>query len=283
MKTRIINTIGLIALIISSSVSYGQDLPMPSPSATTIQKVGLTDVTIVYSRPGVKDRVIFGDLVKYNEMWRTGANKATAITFSTDVEIMGNALKAGTYALFTIPGENEWEIIFNSNTEQWGTYEHKDEEDVLKVKVKPESAEFRESMLFYIDDLKNESATINLHWDKIRVSIPITTNTSDQAKINIEAAIAEANGTFRVYNGSARYYLDNNMDVVQALEWAKKSVSMAKKYWNLTTLSRAEAANGNYKEAIKLAEEAKQLAVEGKSDGYIKQNEENIATWKGKK
>ena len=132
----------LLSIVLSGVFSLGllqaQDLPMPSPAASVKQRVGLTDIEITYSRPGVKDRVIFGDLVPYNEMWRTGANKASAISFSTDVMIMGNELKAGTYAIFTTPGESEWEIIFNNNTEQWGTSAHKDEEDVLKIKVKSE-------------------------------------------------------------------------------------------------------------------------------------------------
>ena len=257
-----------------------QDLPMPSPAASVNQRVGLTDIEITYSRPGVKDRVIFGDLVPYNEMWRTGANKATAISFSTDVKIMDNDLKAGNYAIFTIPGENEWEVIFNNNTEQWGTGGHKDEEDVLKIIVKPESAEFRESMLFYFDDLRDASATMNLHWDKTRISIPITVDSKDEAVKNIESAISKAESQYSVYNGAARYYLDNDMDAAKALEWAKKSVSMQKKYWNLTTLSRAQAANGLKKEAIKTAAEAKAMAAEANSKGYVKTNEENIAKWK---
>ena len=111
---------------------------MPSPSASVKQRVGLTDFEIVYSRPGAKDRKIFGELVPFNEMWRTGANKATAISISDDVKVAGSNLKAGTYAIFTIPGESQWEIVFNKNTEQWGTYDHKAEEDVLRVKVPSE-------------------------------------------------------------------------------------------------------------------------------------------------
>ncbi len=270
-------TLGL-AVLLSTSI-FAQDLPKPSPTATTTERVGLTDVEIVYSRPGVKDRKIFGDLVPYGEMWRTGANKATAITFSTDVKINGNDLGAGTYAIFTVPGESEWEIIFNNNTEQWGTYAHKDEEDVLKVKVASKKAEFRESMLMFVDDIRDESASINLHWENTLVSIPFSVEVKDVAKMNIDAAIKEAEGRYSTYNSSARYYLDNNMDAAKALEWAQKSVDMQKKYWNLTTLSRAQAANGDYKTAIKTSEEAEKLATEANSKGYIKQNVDNRAAW----
>lgn len=278
IKSFISSSLVTMLFLISVSVN-AQDLPAPSPSATVKQRVGLTDVEITYSRPGVKDRVIFGDLVPYNELWRTGANKVSAISFSTDVTIMNNKLPAGTYAIFTIPGESEWTFIFNSNTEQWGTYAHKDEEDVFKVRINPESSEPTESMMFYFDDIRDESATINLQWATTRISIPFTVEVKEDAIKNIDAAIAEAQGTFRVYNNSARYYVDNNLDAAKALEWAKKSVSMEKKFWNLTTLARAQAANKMYKDAIKTAEEAKAMAVEEKNKAYTDQNTKNIETW----
>ncbi|HAW50868.1 MAG TPA: hypothetical protein DCX54_00860 [Flavobacteriales bacterium] len=274
-------------LIICALLTFGntraQELPMPSPSATVTQTVGLTKIEINYSRPGVKDRVIFGGLVPYDEMWRTGANKATSITFSDDVNIDGTELKAGTYALFTIPGEKEWEVIFNNNLEQWGTYSHKDEEDVLKIKIASEPAEFIESMHIYFDDLRDNSASINIHWEKTRISIPISVEVAQKAQANIEAAIKKAEQSNSTYRNAARYYLNNNLDAKQALTWAQKSVDMGKEYWNLTTLAEAKQANGLTKEAIKLAEEAKTLAVAAKSDFYIKENEKNIAAWKAKK
>lgn len=262
---------------------HAQELPMPSPSATVKQTVGLTKIEINYSRPGVKDRVIFGELVPYNKMWRTGANKATSISFSDDVKINGSELKAGTYAVFTIPGEKEWEVIFNSNLEQWGTYNHKDEEDVLKIKVASKAAEFIESMHIYFDDLRDKTASINIHWEKTRISIPVEVEVAEKAQANIQAAIKEAEEANSTYRNAARYYLNNNLDVVQALEWAQKSVDMGKKYWNMTTLSRAQHANGLTKQAIKTAEEAKVLATTAKSDFYIKENTKNIAEWKAKK
>lgn len=275
-----ISKILLAVLLTFAAKLHSQDLPSPSPAATVKQRVGLTDIEITYSRPGVKDRVIFGDLVPYNEMWRTGANKASAITFSTDVEIMGNKLAKGTYAIFTIPGESEWEIIFNKNTEQWGTNGHKPEEDVLRVKVKSETAQQTESMMFYFDDIRDESATINLQWAAVNVSVPFTVKANEEAMANIDKALADAKNTFRVYHNSARYYLDNNLDAAKALEWASKSTAMQKTYWNMTTLSRAQAANKMYKEAVKTAEEAKTLAIAEKSDFYVKQNTENITAWK---
>lgn len=260
-----------------------QNLPQSSPAATVEQTVGLTDVKITYSRPGVKDRKIFGELVPYGELWRTGANKATAISFSTDVKIQGNALKAGTYAIFTIPGEDEWTFIFNNNTEQWGAEGHKDEEDVLKIKVKSQVTDFKESMLFYIDHLRDQSATINLAWDKVLISVPMEVSVDEEAMKNIKMMLEEANGMFRVYNNAAKYYLDHGKDVKSALDWAGKSVSMDKKFWNLTVLAQAQAANGMSKEAIKTAEEALAMAQTAKNAHYTKVNQDNIAAWKAKK
>ena len=262
---------------------HAQELPSPSPAATVKQRVGLTDVEIVYSRPGVKDRVIFGGLVPYGEIWRTGANKATSFSTSTDIEILGQKLPAGKYSVFTIPGQKEWEVIFNSNTELWGTDGRKAEDDILKVKINAEKSDFKESMLFYFDHIRDESATINFQWAEVKFTLPFSVRSKDEALKNIDKALADADGTFRVYNNAARYYLDNNLDAKKALEWAQKSVSMDKKYWNVTTYSRAQAANGLMKEAVKSAEEAKTLATEAKNDAYVKQNQDNINSWKAKK
>ena len=281
MKKQVLSL--LLSSFIMLSGAIAQELPMPSPSASVKQRVGLTDFEITFSRPGVKDRKVFGELVPFNEMWRTGANKATAITISDDVEVAGSSLKAGTYAIFTIPGESEWEVIFNNNTEQWGTYNHKDEEDVLKLKVASESADFTESMNIYFDDLRDETANIVLQWEKTRIKIPVKVEVGAKAEANIAAAIKEAESSKSTYRNAARYYLSNNKDAAKALAWAQKSVDMGKEYWNMTTLASAQAANGNVKGAIKTAEEAKVLATEAKSDFYIKENEKNIAAWKTKK
>ena len=137
--------------------------------------------------------------------------------------------------------------------------------------------------MFYFDDLKNNSATLNLQWEKTRVSIPIEVDSEGKAVGNIEAAVKEADGSFRTYRNAAKYYIDNDKDAVKALEWAQKSVDMDKRYWNLTTLAKAQAKNEMYKEAIKTAEEAKTLSETAKSEHYIKVNTENIETWKSKK
>lgn len=145
-----------------------------SPNASVSQTIGTTQVTITYGRPGVKDRQIFANLVPYDKVWRTGANEATTISFSSDVKIEGNPLEAGTYSLFTIPGKDEWKIIFNSVVQQWGAYDYNPEKNVLEVTVEPQKAEKQEWLRFYFPKLSDTKATCVLHWSTVKVPFTIT-------------------------------------------------------------------------------------------------------------
>ena len=273
----------MLFVSIFSFSTKAQDLPQPSPSAALSQTVGLTKVSIDYSRPGVKGRAIFGDLVPYGKMWRTGANKATKVEFSTDVKISGKEIKAGAYSLFTIPNKDNWEVIINNNTELWGTGGYKQEEDVVRFTATPKATEFTESMLFTVQNVSDSKATVELSWDKTKISFDIEVSVKETAMANIDKAIKDAKNEFRTYNNSARYYIDNNIEPTKALDWAKKSVEMTKKFWNVKTLSEAYALNGDYKMAIKTAEESLKLSEEAKYDPYIKMNKENIEKWKSMK
>ncbi len=175
MKHNRISLITLLLLCAFITNSFGQDKkPSPSQTATFSQKVGFTDVSIVYSRPSKKGRTIFGELVPYDKLWRTGANAATKITFADDVKISGKDLSAGSYALFTIPGKEEWTIIFNNVTEQGGTRKYDESEDALRVKIKSvKISESVETFLINIDNVKPSTANIDLLWDNILVSIPL--------------------------------------------------------------------------------------------------------------
>jgi hypothetical protein len=260
-------------------VVKAQELPQPSPMGKVEQKVGLTNVVITYSRPSAKGRVIFGDLVPFGEIWRTGANKATSISFSSDVKIGGKDVKAGTYSLFTIPNAQEWTIIINKNTELWGSDDYKQEEDMVRIMVKPTVNSLTESMTFTIDNLETKKADISLAWDKTKISFPIEVEFDVQAMDNIKAKIEEAEDAFSIYNGAARYYIENNKDVKQALEWAQKSVNMKAEFWNLLTLARAQAANGMYKQAIETANKSKVKSIEAKNTAYEKRANDGIAEW----
>ncbi len=267
--------------IIAGTDLQAQALPQPSPLAKIEQRVGLTDVVLVYSRPSAKGRVIWGGLVPYGKLWRTGANKATAITFSEDVKVNGEMLPKGEYAIFTIPDKDQWTVIFNKDTDQSGTGKYSEEKDALRVTAKPQKSPAKvETMLFAFDNLKDSQADLVLYWDEVMVPLAITVDTDTRAMANIEAATKDPKSDFRVFNNSANYLLNNDKDAALALTYAKRSVGMEEKFWNVYTLSKAYAANGMYKDAIKAAEKSKKMAEEEEYAPYIKMNEENITSWK---
>ncbi len=162
-------------LALPALAQRGMDKPRVSPNASVSQTIGVTEVTISYGRPGVKGRTIWGELVPYGEVWRTGANEATTISFSQDVTIEGEPLPAGTYALFTIPKEGEWTIVFNKTAQQWGAFNYEAKQDALRVKVKPQPTSPQEWMSFSFEELTANGATVVLRWEKLAVPFKIQT------------------------------------------------------------------------------------------------------------
>ena len=174
MNPKIIHTLLIASGLVCATGLFAGEGPAPSPACTLKQHVGNTDIEIVYSRPGVKGRTIFGDLVKYNEVWRTGANASTKITFSNPVKFQGKDVPAGTYALYTIPGENEWTVILYKDTSLWGSFNYKEADDVLRVKVNPiKLAEKVETFTIDINNIRDDSATLDLLWDQILVPVKL--------------------------------------------------------------------------------------------------------------
>ncbi len=199
------------------------EFPQPSPAATITQRVGLTDIAINYARPSAKGRVIFGDLVPYGEMWRTGANAATTITFSTDVMVEGKPVPAGTYALFTIPGKTEWSFILDKVAAQWGAYTHDQANELLRVTVKPVALrEPVETLRISMEDLGADSAKLDIAWEKTAVSVTIKTDLVALMIPKIEAAMA-GDGP-KPYFPAAMFYYDNDRDLPQAAEWMEKAL-----------------------------------------------------------
>lgn len=278
LKKAAVISVGLLA----GSMVYAQGLPKPSPAAEFTQTVGVTKVSMNYSRPGVKGRTIWGDLVPYGKVWRTGANASTKITFSTDVTIGGTEVKAGEYALFVIPTEDTWTFIISNHTTGWGVDGYTEETDVVRVDAKPEEHHFVENMLFATDAVTDNSMKVTLAWEKLACSFTIETNTKELGTAVVNDMVKEADNSFRKYNDAANWYLSNG-DAAKAVEMAAKSVNQDKRFWNLTVLSECNAAAGNYKLAIKQAEEALELSQAADYAPYIKRNEANIAEWKAKK
>lgn len=278
MKTfsKLTSLVMLVAFVFSAQA---QDLPQPSQNASFTQRVGVTDITMSYSRPGVKERTIWGKLVPYNEIWRAGANASTKIEFSTDVIIDGKDVKAGKYAVFMIPSETKWTIIISSYVDGWGTTGYTEESDVVRITAEATPHAMTENLLFSVDQIKNESCVVNMAWEKLQVSFDVKINTAKFAAVNLEKAVKEADGSYSTYNKAAAYLLDNDGDKKQALELAIKSTTQQKKFWNLTVLAEAYAANGDMKMAIKTAKEAQALSEEAKYASYIERNKKNIETW----
>lgn len=271
-------------LLIWGKIAFAQELPQASPICKIEQRIGLTDVILRYSRPSVKERTIWGVLVPYNTLWRTGANACTVISFSDNVILANQHIPAGEYSIFTIPAQDEWTFILNKNTKLWGTDGYKSDDDLVRIKVKPDTnAPFTETMTFFFDNIKVDAADLVFAWDKLRFALKISVDTDTKALANIKKAISEAENIHRTYNSSATYLLDSNKEPLQALNWAKKSVDMKETYWNTFTLSRAYAANKLYKEAIAMAEKSLKLSEDAKMESYIQMNRKNIEEWKKQK
>jgi hypothetical protein len=199
--------------------------PAASPGATLTQRVGLTDIEINYNRPGAKGRTIFGGLVPYDQVWRTGANTATKITFSTPVKLNGTEVPAGTYELFTIPGTNEWTVIIHQNLSQWGSYSYDPKNDVARIKARPVAlAEHVESLDISVNDLRDESATLAISWEKVRVPVAVTVDVKSVLVPQIEAVMA-AGGERLPYAQAAMYYLENDLDLAKAAAWMDAAVA----------------------------------------------------------
>jgi hypothetical protein len=275
-----------VIITVTTAISFAQQIrtPRPSPTATLTQEVGLSTVTINYSRPGVKDRVIFGGLLPYGTLWRTGANSATTISFSDDVSVEGHSVKAGKYALFTIPGKDEWTIILNSNYDQNGTSEYKESEDALRFTVKPyHLAEKVESFTIDINNIANSTASINLLWENTLVSFEVDVNTDERVMASIKQALDPASDAGK-YNTAANYYFTTGKDLNQALAWINKSIELSPdSFYSYYLKSNIQAKMGNYKDAVTTAQKSKDMATQAKNDEFVTMNQNNITKWQSMK
>jgi hypothetical protein len=181
----------ILVLLVSTSLFAQQQIrtPRQSPKASLTQTVGVTDITINYNRPGVRGRQVWGSLVPYGQVWRTGANEATTIDFSDDVLINGQSLPKGTYSLHTIPGAEEWTVIFNKVADQWGSYSYDEANDALRVRVKPEKAEFREWMAFDIAEMTTDTAKVALRWENVAVPFTVDTKSTERTMAQLRNAM----------------------------------------------------------------------------------------------
>ncbi|PWL24760.1 MAG: dihydrolipoamide dehydrogenase [Fluviicola sp. XM-24bin1] len=264
------------------SASAQIETPQPSPAAEVKQTVGLTEVSVSYSRPSKKKREIFGNLVPYNEMWRTGANKNTMITTDRILIFDKDTLQPGTYAIFTKPSVGTWEVYFYTDTENWGTPENWDDSKVAATASAMTTTmnDVTETFTIGFDNLTSKGADLTFTWDKTKASVSFKVATESQVMADIEKVMngPSANDYYR----AANYYLEAGKDMNQALEWVNKSIEMdggEGKFWVLRRKALIQAELGDYKGAIETAEKSKVGAEAAGYDNYIKMNEESIAEW----
>lgn len=261
--------------------SYAQELPRPSPLGKTTQVVGVTEVSVEYYRPGVKDRTIFGGLVPYGELWRFGANGATLFSTPDALTFGDSKLPAGTYAVFAIPNENgTWEIIFNSDTEQGGTANYTKEKDVLRVQAKAQVGAFTETFTITFDVIRNNSAQLVVLWENLRVEVPFEVNTNELALKNIDEAIAKGEKLDEVYSNAADFYYSTINDNAKALELVDKSLKAKESFRGLFLKARILEKDGKKMDAIKLATKALSLAEAAGSKGYANFISNTLKAWK---
>jgi hypothetical protein len=274
-----------------------------------MQTIGVTDVSITYSRPGVKGRKIWGDppagaaggtvtlddsrerpqdavIVAYGHVWRAGANEATLFKVTDDVLINGQPLAAGSYSLHTIPTPAEWTVIFNKDDGQWGSFTYDEKKDALRIKVKPETADNQEWLAYTIDPMADNSAQVNLRWEKVRV--PFTVEVKDVKATTLSkarAAVAAAKpDDWQSPLTAASWALQNNVATDEAMQWLEQSIKVRETLGNLGTKARALAAQGKTADAIALGEKAVQVGKAAKANATAIANlEKLIAEWKTKK
>ena len=282
MKNLLKPLLTLSALLFIWTSVQSQDLPRPSQFQKITQKVGLTDITIEYYRPNAKGRVIFGDLVAYDKVWRTGANAATVIEFNSTITIQGKSLAPGKYAIFTMPKSGgDWQIMINSEWEQWGSRGYKSELDLVSVSAPVQTMkDYTETFTIGFDNVLGDKAVIYLLWANTRVDINVEANSNAQAMENINNKLEEMEGAFSTYNSIARYYLEHDGVPSDALKYAQMSVEMQEEFWNMKTLSEAYAANSDYKKAIETGEKSLKMSQEAGNKSYENQNVDNLAKWK---
>lgn len=277
MKIRNLYTFVIATLILLSLSISAQQLKTPvlSPLQTLKQNFSLGDIAIEYSRPSVRGRVVYGDVVPFDKIWRTGANACTKITFSDKVKLDGNDVPAGAYSLFTIPGKAEWTIIVNKNVNQSGTSNYKQEEDLVRFKVKPTLlTEKIETFTINVTDITPTTGNIELTWEKTRIAFNVTTEIDSLLMKNIEKVLAADS---RPYFQAANYYYENGKDLTKALEWANKAIEQNPKGFYIVHLkAKIQLKMKDYKSAIASAEQSIALAKDAKNEEYVKMNEKLI-------
>ena len=253
-KRSLLAFLTMAALLSCVPASYAQsilNLPRPSQHAVVLQRVGITDISINYSRPLVNGRPIWGKLVPYGQVWRAGANENTTIEFTDPVKVEGKDLPKGIYGLHMIPGENEWTVIFSKNATSWGSFSYKQDEDALRVTVKPQTSDFREALTYDFDEVKPDGALATLRWEKVAVPFRISVPVNDIVQADLKSQLR--GGTqyiWETWDEAANYLLASKIDLPQALKYSDQSIQVESRFDNLLTKSQVLEAMGKKDDAL---------------------------------
>ncbi|NHF58064.1 DUF2911 domain-containing protein [Flavobacteriaceae bacterium TP-CH-4] len=280
MKSAVCIVLFLFSPLLSAQINH----PKASPFSTVVQEVGLATLKVEYSRPAVRGRTIFGDVVPFNRIWRVGANASTKLTVDSDVVVLENILPAGTYALYAFPDEEEWQIVFHKNTTHWGDGRkaYNPEEDAFRVKVVPEQVPtFQENFLITFDVLQHGSVHMIWLWEHTKVTIPMTVDTHKLMLKEIDASLSDS-PTAQTYYEAARYLQEQQTDYTAALDYLNKALELGgDTYYFHRVKSLVEAGLEDYPSAIASAQKSLELAEREGKDEFVRMNQKNIEIWSG--
>lgn len=282
-KRMLLASLAIGAQLLIASASHAQsilNLPRPSQHALVTQRIGITDISVNYSRPLVNNRQIWGKLVPYGQVWRAGANENTTIEFADPVSVEGKPLAKGVYGLHMIPGENEWTVIFSKNASSWGSFSYKQDEDALRVAVKPQTSEFSEALTYDFDDVKPESTLVTMRWEKLAVPFRVTVPVNDVVQTDLKSQLRGGSQyIWESWDEAATYLLTAKTNLPQALDYSNRSIQLESRFDNLLTKSQILDTMGKKDEAqatrakaldlanaIQLHSYARQLQFQGKQD-----------------
>ena len=268
-KLRIIFVLLVVSVVLHAQVK----MPQPSPTQTTRQDFALGSIEIKYSRPLTKGRKVFGDLVPFNKLWRTGANAATVIKFTDVVEINGKKIDTGSYALYTVPGYDSWEIILNKGINNWGIEGYKESEDVVRFRLTPGRVKDEvESFTMQFENVRSESCELHIRWEKTAVVIPINANIKERMRAQINAGLLSDK---KPYWQATQFYNEYDKNPKKALEYARKAIEEnPKAYWIWLYKANIEKETGDIKAAMESSKKSLELAKDAKNDDYVKLNED---------
>lgn len=274
----------LTAVFAMSLSTYAQvKVPEASPKIESEQVVGLTEIELEYARPGVKGRTVFGDMIPYGQIWRTGANENTKISFSDDVIIAGNHLPKGEYALYTIPEKDSWTVIFYSDTKSWGVPQNWDDKKIaLKVGAKLSPTDFTEYLTITVNPIDNNSGELVISWEKTKATVPFEVPTQKKALQSIEKGLNAGTSSARDYFLAAQYLYTEDIELKKAMEFIEQSVKMSDgetPFYVLRQKALIQAKLGDKKGAIETAQKSAEAAAKAGNEEYVRMNKQSIKEW----